>query len=175
MTCLWCLWWCLWVFWIVFFSYSYFIDYMSTFKRPSYHSFASEWPSKVVWCHYRSCMMCLWCNCGAYDVPVMPMVVSVGFLDWLFFVFQFHWQYINIYKPFKSFMCIWMALKGLMMSLHIMHDVPLVCLWCIWRACDAYGGACGFPGLTFCRFPISLTTCPHLKALRTIHVHLNGL
>jgi hypothetical protein len=58
MTCLWCLWCCLCVFWIDYFLLSHFIDLKSTFKNPSNHSYASEWNSKVVWCHYRSCMMC---------------------------------------------------------------------------------------------------------------------
>jgi hypothetical protein len=92
MTCLWCLW----VFRIDFFLFSFFIDYISTLKSPSNHTYASEWPSKVVCCHYRSCMMCLWCACGAYDMPVMPVVVPVGFLVWLFFVFPFQWQRINV-------------------------------------------------------------------------------
>jgi hypothetical protein len=48
----------------------------------------------------------------------------------------------------------------------------MMCLWC---ACDACGGACGFSGLTFFGFPISLTTYQHLKALQIIHMNLNGL
>jgi hypothetical protein len=67
-------------------------------------------------------------------------------------------------------MCIWMAIKARMMSQKIMKDVPVVCVWCIWRACDAFGGACGFSGLSF-----SWTTCPHLIALQSMHMHLNGL
>jgi hypothetical protein len=62
-----------------------------------------------------------------------------------------------------------MAFKGRMMSLQILHDVPVVLLWCIGGACDACGGACGFSDLTFFRFPISLTTYQHLKALKIIH------
>jgi hypothetical protein len=67
-----------------------------------------------------------------------------------------------------------MAFKGRMMSLQIMHDVPVVCLWCIWRACDACGGACGFSVLTFFRshFIDNIST---FKALQIIHVHLHGL
>jgi hypothetical protein len=110
MTCLWCLWWCLCVFWTDFFSFSYLIDFISTFKNPSNHSYASEWPS-----------------------------------------------------------------KGWLMSLQIMHNVPMVCLWCIWHAGDACGGACRFSGLPFSRIPISLTTYQHLKALQIIYMYLNGL
>jgi hypothetical protein len=68
-----------------------------------------------------------------------------------------------------------MAFKGRMMSLQIMHDVPVVCLWCILCGCDACGGACGFSGLTFFCFPISLNTYQHLNALYIIHKHLNGI
>jgi hypothetical protein len=76
-----------------------FHDNMSTFKSPSNHSCASEWPSNIVWCHYRSCLMCLWCACGAYDVPVMPVMVPVGFLWIDFFSFS---NFIDNISTFKN-------------------------------------------------------------------------
>jgi hypothetical protein len=68
-----------------------------------------------------------------------------------------------------------MAFKGRMMSQQTMHDVPVMCLWCILRARDVCGGACGFSDYFFSPIPISLTTYQHLKALQIIHMYLNGL
>jgi hypothetical protein len=90
------------------------------FKALSNISYASEWPLKVVWCFYRSCMMCLWCACGAFDVPLMPVVVPVGFLDCLFFVFPFHWLHSNIKKSKNhSYVSEW----------------PSKVVWCDFRSC----------------------------------------
>jgi hypothetical protein len=68
-----------------------------------------------------------------------------------------------------------MAFKGRIMKLQIMKDVPVVCLWCLRCACDACSGACGFSGLTFFYFPISLTAYQHLKAPQPSKMCLNGL
>jgi hypothetical protein len=131
MTCLWCPWWCLWAFRIDFLSFSHFIDNVSSFfVSPSNHSCASEWPSKVVFCHYRSCMLCLWCACGAYDVPVMPVVVPVGFLDW-FFSFS---HFIDDISTFKSLSNNLYASKRSKV-VWCLYRLWMVCLWC---ACGEY-------------------------------------
>jgi hypothetical protein len=113
-------------------------------------------PLVFLWCIWRACDAC-----GG----------ACGFSALTFFRFPILLTTYQHLKPFKSFMCIWMNFKGLMMTLQIMHDVPVVCLWCIWHA----GDACRFSGLPFSRIPISLTTYQHLKALQIIHMYLNGL